>query len=42
MGSGNDLADVNRVMKQFSQMQKMIKKISRGQLNDLAKGMFKM
>jgi len=41
LGSGNDLTDVNRIMKQFSQMQKMIKKLSRGQINDLAKGMFK-
>jgi len=42
LGSGNDLADVNRILKQFAQMQKMLKKISRGQMNDLAKGMFKM
>lgn len=42
LGSGNDLADVNRILKQFTQMQKMLKKISRGQMNDLAKGMFKM
>ncbi len=41
MGSGNSLTDVNRIMKQFQQMQKMIKKISRGQLNDLTRGLFK-
>jgi signal recognition particle subunit SRP54 len=41
VGSGNELTDVNRIMKQFSQMQKMIKKLSRGQINDLAKGFFK-
>jgi len=40
-GSGNSLTDVNRIMKQFQQMQKMIKKISRGQLNDLTRGLFK-
>jgi signal recognition particle subunit SRP54 len=42
LGSGNDLADVNRILKQFAQMQKMLKKLSRGQMSDLAKGMFKM
>jgi signal recognition particle subunit SRP54 len=42
LGSGNELTDVNRILKQFGQMQKMIKKISRGQMNDLAKGLFKM
>ncbi len=42
VGSGNELTDVNRILKQFGQMQKMIKKISRGQMNDLAKGLFKM
>jgi signal recognition particle subunit SRP54 len=41
LGSGNDLTDINRIMKQFSQMQKMIKKLSRGHINDLAKGFFK-
>jgi signal recognition particle subunit SRP54 len=41
LGSGNDLVDVNRIMKQFSQMQKMIKKLSRGQMSDLAKGLFR-
>ena len=42
LGSGNELTDVNRILKQFGQMQKMIKKISRGQMSDLAKGLFKM
>jgi len=42
LGSGNDLADVNRILKQFAQMQKMLKKLSRGQMSDLTKGMFKM
>ncbi len=41
LGSGNGLADVNRIMKQFSQMQKMIKKLSRGQMSDLARGLFR-
>jgi signal recognition particle subunit SRP54 len=41
LGSGNDLVDVNRIMKQFSQMQKMIKKLSRGQMTDLTKGLFR-
>lgn len=42
LGSGNELTDVNKIIKQFGQMQKMIKKISRGQINDLTKGLFKM
>ena len=42
LGSGNDLTDVNKILKQFGQMQKMIKKVSRGRMNDLAKGLFKM
>jgi len=42
IGSGNELTAVNRVLKQFGQMQKMIKRISRGQMNDLARGLFKM
>jgi signal recognition particle subunit SRP54 len=39
-GSGNTVVDVNRLLKQFSMMQKMIKKISRGQMKDFAKGLF--
>ncbi|NIP42368.1 MAG: signal recognition particle protein [candidate division Zixibacteria bacterium] len=39
-GSGNSVADVNRLLKQFNMMQKMIKKISRGQMKDFAKGLF--
>ncbi len=42
LGSGNELTDINRILKQFKQMQKMIKKAARGQMNDLAKGLFKM
>ncbi|MBD3217406.1 MAG: signal recognition particle protein [candidate division Zixibacteria bacterium] len=39
-GSGNSVVDVNRLLKQFNMMQKMIKKISRGQMKDFAKGLF--
>jgi signal recognition particle subunit SRP54 len=39
-GSGNTVVDVNRLLKQFRMMQKMIKKISRGQMKDFAKGLF--
>ena len=39
-GSGNSVVDVNRLMKQFNMMQKMIKKFSRGQMKDFAKGLF--
>jgi signal recognition particle subunit SRP54 len=42
LGSGNELTDVNRMLKQFAQMRKMMKKISRGQINDLTKGLLKM
>jgi len=38
-GSGTSVMDVNRLLKQFEQMQKMIKKISRGQMKDFAKGL---
>jgi len=34
------VVDVNRLLKQFRMMQKMIKKISRGQMKDFAKGLF--
>ncbi len=40
VGSGNSVMDVNRLLKQFNMMQKMIKKISRGQMKDFAKGLF--
>jgi signal recognition particle subunit SRP54 len=39
-GSGSSVADVNRLLKQFVMMQKMIKKISRGQMKNFAKGLF--
>ena len=39
-GSGNTVVDVNRLLKQFNMMQKMIKKISRGQMKNFAKGLF--
>jgi len=39
-GSGNTVVEVNRLLKQFNMMQKMIKKISRGQMKNFAKGLF--
>ncbi|MFH2054930.1 MAG: signal recognition particle protein [bacterium] len=39
-GSGNTVQDVNRLLKQFSQMKKMIKQLQSGKLKGLAPGMF--
>lgn len=39
-GSGNTVVDVNRLLKQFGMMQKMIKKMSRGNMKNFAKGLF--
>lgn len=38
-GSGTQIQDVNRLLKQFTQMQKMMKKVSKGGLGNLMKGM---
>lgn len=38
-GSGTQVQDVNRLLKQFMQMQKMMKKVSKGGLGKLMKGM---
>ncbi|MDH5359649.1 MAG: signal recognition particle protein [Gammaproteobacteria bacterium] len=38
-GSGTQIQDVNRLLKQFTQMQKMMKKVSKGGLGKLMKGM---
>jgi len=38
-GSGNQVQDVNRLLKQFTQMQKMMKKMSKGGLKNLMRGM---
>ena len=38
-GSGTQVQDVNRLLKQFTQMQKMMKKVSKGGLGKLMKGM---
>jgi signal recognition particle subunit SRP54 len=39
-GSGNTVQDVNRLLKQFNQMKKMIKQMQAGKLKGLAPGMF--
>ncbi|MDH5182784.1 MAG: signal recognition particle protein [Gammaproteobacteria bacterium] len=38
-GSGTQVQDVNRLLKQFTQMQKMMKKVSKGGLGKMMKGM---
>ena len=38
-GSGTQIQDVNRLLKQFNQMQKMMKKMSRGGIGKLMRGM---
>ena len=38
-GSGNQVQDVNRLLKQFTQMQKMMKKMSKGGLKNMMRGM---
>jgi signal recognition particle subunit SRP54 len=39
MGSGTEVQDINRLLKQFSQMQKMMKRLKPGLLRNLMKGM---
>jgi signal recognition particle subunit SRP54 len=38
-GSGSSLQDINRVLKQHEQMQKMMKKVSKGGLNNMLRGL---
>jgi signal recognition particle subunit SRP54 len=38
-GSGTQVQDVNRLLKQFTQMQKMMKKMSKGGLGKMMRGM---
>ena len=38
-GSGTQVQDVNRLIKQFTQMQKMMKKVSKGGMDKLLRGM---
>ncbi|MBD3608973.1 MAG: signal recognition particle protein, partial [Gammaproteobacteria bacterium] len=38
-GSGTQVQDVNRLLKQFTQMQKMMKKVSKGGLGKMMQGM---
>lgn len=38
-GSGTQVQDVNRLLKQFTQMQKMMKKVSKGGMGKLMRGM---
>lgn len=38
-GSGNQVQDVNRLLKQFTQMQKMMKKLSKGGMSKMLRGM---
>ena len=38
-GSGTQVQDVNRLLKQFTQMQKMMKKVSKGGMDKLLRGM---
>jgi signal recognition particle subunit SRP54 len=38
-GSGTSIQDVNRVLKQFTEMQKMMKRFSRGKIPNMFKGM---
>jgi len=38
-GSGNQVQDVNRLLKQFTQMQKMMKKLSKGGMGKMLRGM---
>ncbi|MCK4856988.1 MAG: signal recognition particle protein, partial [candidate division Zixibacteria bacterium] len=39
-GSGNTIQDVNRLLKQFHQMQRMIKQMQAGKLKGLMPGAF--
>jgi signal recognition particle subunit SRP54 len=38
-GSGTEVQDVNRLLKQFTQMQKMMKKMSKGGMAKMMRGM---
>jgi signal recognition particle subunit SRP54 len=38
-GSGTQIQDVNRLLKQFTQMQKMMKKMSKGGINKMMRGL---
>jgi signal recognition particle subunit SRP54 len=38
-GSGTRVQDVNRLLKQFTQMQKMMKKMSKGGMKNMMRGM---
>jgi signal recognition particle subunit SRP54 len=39
MGSGTTVPDVNRLLKQFTQMQKMMKKVSKGGMKNMMRGL---
>lgn len=39
MGSGTSVQDVNKLLKQFTQMQKMMKKVSKGGMKNMMRGM---
>ncbi len=39
MGSGTQVQDINRLLKQFTQMQKMMKKFSKGGMKNLMRGL---
>jgi signal recognition particle subunit SRP54 len=39
LGSGNQVQDVNRLLKQFTQMQKMMKKMSKGGMKNMMRGL---
>jgi signal recognition particle subunit SRP54 len=39
-GSGNSVQDVNRLLKQFNQMQRMIKQMQSGKMRGLPGGLF--
>ena len=38
-GSGTQVQDVNRLLKQFMQMQKMMKKMSKGGMKNMMRGL---
>ncbi len=39
VGSGTTVPDVNRLLKQFTQMQKMMKKVSKGGMKNMMRGL---
>jgi signal recognition particle subunit SRP54 len=39
MGSGTQVQDVNRLLKQFTQMQKMMKKMQKGGMKNMMRNM---